>query len=233
MYNKEKLEKEITTNDYIYCDTCIAMSKGFEHFIDKFAGIFKKHKKKMIIIPDVYQELLYKAVFGDESEKHFASRAVDLINSNIEIFDVEDGSKLNKHTFADPKLLARLIENKANSSQMLITKDGDLSLDANRFNSFSSINGKPIKVCYVNKYGDMNRFGNGESQEPKQKVEYIEVEKIVEKPVIKYVKEKPSFMDAYAKPAGAAIATYVIINNRKKIYAFINNAICKAIEMVA
>lgn len=223
MYNNEKLEREITTNDYIYCDTCIAMSKGFESFVNKFGRIFKKHKKKIIIIADVYKELLSKAYIGNDSQKHFAEKAIEIINNNSDIFNVEIDNTTPCSAFADPKLLARLIENKAHSTQLLITRDNGLSIDAKRFNSLRSVDGKRIKVCYVNGEGDMNNFARCESFTNEQNIKYIEVEKIIEKPVVKIVKEKPSAIDTYVKPAVVAGFTYVVIYNRERIVNFVKN----------
>lgn len=237
MYNKEKFEREIVCNEKIYGDTNIAMSKGFSSFIENYKSLFRKHKKKIIIITDVYQELLDKSLFGNESEIQSASKGLEIINQNIDIFEIEDGKKISGKVFADPKLLARLIENEASYTQMLITRDGDLSVDAKRLNLLNSVNGKPIKVCYINKQGEINRFKRCEVPEPKQEIRYIEVERVVEKPIVKIVKEKPSELDTVVKPiligTAAGISSSLIISNRKKICQFINNVICKTIELVA
>lgn len=224
MLNRDELEKEIIRNDYIYCDTCIALSKGFELFVNKMGFLFKKHKKKIIIISDVYQELLNKAFIGDDEQKAMAYKAIEIINNNAEIFEIETDESINKSAFADPKLLARLIENKAQSTQMLITRDHGLSVDAKKFNNLNSINGKQIKVCYVNENGYMNEFNKYEESNDIQNVKYVEVEKIVEKPVIKVVTEKPSVIDSYVKPMFVAGITYLILDKKEVIIGFINKS---------
>lgn len=221
MYNKEELEKIIKINNLIYCDTNIAMSEGFEYFVKKFGHLFKRHKKKMIIIADVYQELLSKAFIGDDKQKRLAIKAVETINGNSEIFEVETKDKISRQAFADPKLLARLIENKANTTQLLITRDRGLSIDAKKFNSLNSVDGKQISVCYVNEYGNMKKFTRCEPSDNKPNVDYVTVEKVIEKPVIKVVKEKPSFMNTYIKPVCIAGITYVILDNKEVIAEFV------------
>ena len=225
MNKNEKFKNAILKYDLIYCDTCIAMHKEFENFVNRFGGIFKKHRKKITIIQEVYNELNKFASIGSDSQKYYATKAIELINSNSGIFEIENKKAANNLLMADSKLLSRLIDNMIGKSQMLLTNDGGLASDAKDFNSLYSVNGKPIGIYRINQYGEVSEFKNNNVQEPKQEIKYIE--KVVEKPVIKYVKEKSSPIDTLLKPALSIIGTYLVINNKDKLISLVNDFVHK------
>ena len=59
--------------------------------------------------------------------------------------------------FADSELLSRLTKGKIEFSQLLITNDKKLSVDAYSLNNLNSCFGEKISVCYISKNGLLHK----------------------------------------------------------------------------
>lgn len=63
--------------------------------------------------------------------------------------------------FADSELLSRITKDKSKHSQLLITNDKNLSVDAYKLNKLYSCKGKKIMVCFIDNLGQLNKGKTG------------------------------------------------------------------------
>lgn len=64
---------------------------------------------------------------------------------------------MNNKVFADKELLATIMNNRSSRSQMLITNDKNLAIDAYKINNLKSVNGGVVYVCYIDEEGELQK----------------------------------------------------------------------------
>lgn len=149
---------ELLRTDRIIIDTSVVMNESFGDFVDKVKLDFLQANKKMIIPREVCLEIA-KHLGSENHEKNEAAlRGITVMTNNQQIFDIENKNLIENEiakAFADADIIANLAKNRIHFSQMLITCDRKLSLDANKLNSLESCIGREVIVRHIGKYGDL------------------------------------------------------------------------------
>ena len=121
--------------------------------------------------------------------------------------------------FADSELLSRLTKEKTEFSQLLITNDKKLSVDAYSLNNLNSCLGKKISVCYISKNGLLQKgetnFGNQVINENNG----VELENSNEEQVVSQISE--GFKSKLLYSAGGIIIGVVLTKYIPKLMRFI------------
>ena len=141
-----------------YIDTSSIMNYvSFQKYIDKNKPKLISNKIKIIVCKEVYDELHKHIKQGDRKKRKSALKGLEIINQNIEIFELRGccENKNVKNSFADKSLLALMLDNRTNKSQMLITNDCDLAFDAYGLKNLKSVYGGAIFVKYIDKNGEL------------------------------------------------------------------------------
>ena len=98
-------------------------------------------------------------------EKQEKAKSVILLfknYSNLFIFEDKDLKQSEvSSAFADSELLSRITKDKSKHSQLLITNDKNLSVDAYKLNKLYSCKGKKIMVCFIDNLGQLNKGKTG------------------------------------------------------------------------
>ena len=224
MENTIYVEMLIDSTDKIYMDTSSLMNVPELKILINSISCKLKEAQKTITIPQaVFMELACHSVSDDKRKRDLAIAVIEILSEHKDIFSLES-EKISPDclikNFADAKLLAELTENKSAYRQLLITNDRNLSLDAFELNNLESCKGHKIKVCYLNKYGELHRCSCvSKSAEPEIKV--------VEKEVIKYVyKDNDSnlkktgqiFIPTLTFVLGYLAGNKKVISNFKKLF---------------
>ena len=227
MTNLEYVTALIKSNDRIYIDTSALMNVDeLELLANRIQDILVA-EEKMIIVPRVVcLELLRHFKGIDTRKKDLSVRVFDVLSRYESVFSVQDvetdGLDLMK-VFADAKLLAELTEHKSTCKQLLITNDRDLVHDAYDLNKLASCRGHAIKVCYLNRFGELHRCDCVREQ-PDESVENeprIEVREIVK---IQTVKEAPApepWFKKVALPATTLILGLVVGRYSSNVFSYI------------
>lgn len=148
----EYLRNELVRNENIYIDTSSLMNdEALDLFVTHCATIPEEERAKIIVLADVIFELRKHLNSPIILKSKQASHALEVINSRPEIFYLED-EVADSDKYADRTLLSVLTLYKR-SNQLLITNDRELSQDAFNLNGQKSNPGKLISVCYLTKYG--------------------------------------------------------------------------------
>ena len=216
MTNLEYVTALIKSNDRIYIDTSALMNvEELELLASKIQDILVA-EGKMIIVPRVVcLELLRHFEGSDTRKKDLSVRVFDVLSRYESVFSVQDvetdGLDLMK-VFADAKLLAELTENKSTCKQLLITNDRNLGHDAYDLNKLASCRGHAIKVCYLNRFGELHRCDCVKDQQDQSAPNEprVEVREVVK---IQTVKETPApepWFKKIALPATTLILGIVV-----------------------
>ena len=142
-----------------YIDTSVVMRPTrLVKFINKAKDTLLENNIRIIVTKPVIEELTKHSLSNDKDKKGLAINGLKILNDNKDLFLLEEGADedFNK-AFADKGLLARLMNNRSNKSQMLITNDRNLAIDANKINGMKSINGGFVYVCYLDKDGELQK----------------------------------------------------------------------------
>ena len=161
MQSKSYEEYLLGRSDLIIIDTSTMMNtEAMKQFIGRGAHLFKKYGAK-IIVPNAVLAELHKHRKSDNIDKRAkAEAALQMISEEGSIFSFDETfNQENNHPFADPELLAFLIVNRSNYSQLIITNDRSLGEDAVALNGQNSNRGNRIMACYVSKDGFLSRAG--------------------------------------------------------------------------
>ena len=154
--------KLFNNNEIIYIDTCSLMRYSvLDKILAEARPILLDKNKKIIVPKSVYLELLKHQICNDVNRQQLAEQAWDLLKKYNDVFVLEDtdASKQEMYqAFADADLISKMTVNKANYSQLLITNDKKLSMDALNINDLKSCRGKPIKVCSVSETVGLKEF---------------------------------------------------------------------------
>lgn len=142
-----------------YIDTSTIMNtKRLAKFIEKAKESLIANNIKIKVSKPVIEELTKHSLRNDETRKRLAIRGLQLISENKEIFEIEGlDEEMDKKVFADKELLATIMNNRSSRSQMLITNDKNLAIDAYKINNLKSVNGGVVYVCYIDEEGELQK----------------------------------------------------------------------------
>ncbi|MBQ6900772.1 MAG: hypothetical protein IJN72_08025 [Firmicutes bacterium] len=186
-YTNYLLEK----NDEIIIDTSSLMEVDFMSiFIDRAEDTLTYLGKKITVPASVQRELENHISGDNEEKKQKAIEVFRLMDNFYYLFNLDPkGIGEPEYIFADTDLLARLLLNKSDRTQLLIVNDRNLGKDAFHLNKQSSNYGKTIMVAFLNYNGYLCRCDC-----TKKVDETIEV---TEQPAIQYIeKERIVYVDA-------------------------------------
>lgn len=159
MSRLDYLEKEIGRNKYIYIDTSSIMNYvEFESFVENCENILLEHGKKIIIIGPVFAELTKHSHSYDRSKQDNAVKALALIQSHNNIFQIENGNPNEDKPLADSSFIGLLAKNKPFGPQLFISEDKKLDSDITNLNSLDSVKGSAIHVCKISRSGFLKSF---------------------------------------------------------------------------
>lgn len=211
MTNMEYVSSLIKDTDIIYIDTSALMNTDqLEIFINNIQNLLILESKKLVVQHEVWMELQRHVEGGDTEKKDIALKALEILCKYGEIFSITD-SKSDQYNFrkvfADSRLLAELTTNKAASKQLLITNDRELGHDAYNLNSLESCKGYTIKVCYLNRFGELHRCDCTKENKLHTDGPRVVIKEVV-KPVVK--KEPYSWITKAIVPSAAFLIGAVI-----------------------
>ena len=161
MTNLEYVTALVKSNDKIYIDTSALMNtEELELLAQNIQEILLAEEKHIIVPRAVCMELLRHLEGSDDRKRNIALKVFDIFCRYEKVFFIQnsDPGDVNfMRAFADAKLLAELTENKSSWKQLLITNDRKLGHDAYDLNNLESCKGHIIKVCYLNRFGELHR----------------------------------------------------------------------------
>lgn len=171
MKTQESVYVLLAENDIIYIDTCSLMqSENTESVIEEIRPYLLAVNKKILITAPVSHELMKHRIRKKEQTVHLVEKAYEIIEEYSDVFTLEDCESSKKEifaAFADPSLIARMTLSKDHSSQLLITNDKKLSVDALNINTLKSCKGKPVTVYSITDSGELEEFKLPVSEQPK------------------------------------------------------------------
>ena len=165
MTNREYVEDLLALNERIYIDTSSLMNDTeLGRFLVQYQDIFEALNKKIIVTREVCLEIV-RHLSSKNNEKQEKAKSVILLfknYSNLFIFEDKDLKQSEvSSAFADSELLSRITKDKSKHSQLLITNDKNLSVDAYKLNKLYSCKGKIIMVCFIDNLGQLNKGKTG------------------------------------------------------------------------
>lgn len=165
MTNREYVEDLLALNEKIYIDTSSLMNDTeLGRFLVQYQDIFGSLDKKIIVTREVCLEIV-RHLSSKNIEKQEKAKSVILLfknYSNLFIFEDKDLKQSEvSSAFADSELLSRITKDKSKHSQLLITNDKNLSVDAYKLNKLYSCKGKKIMVCFIDNLGQLNKGKTG------------------------------------------------------------------------
>lgn len=165
MTNREYVEDLLALNERIYIDTSSLMNDTeLGRFLVQYQDIFEALDKKIIVTREVCLEIV-RHLSSKNFEKQEKAKSVILLfknYSNLFIFEDKDLKQSEvSSAFADSELLSRITKDKSKHSQLLITNDKNLSVDAYKLNKLYSCKGKKIMVCFIDNLGQLNKGKTG------------------------------------------------------------------------
>lgn len=165
MTNREYVKDLLALNEKIYIDTSSLMNDTeLGRFLVQYQDIFEALNKKIIVTREVCLEIV-RHLSSKNIEKQEKAKSVILLfknYSNVFIFEDKDLKQSEvSSAFADSELLSRITKDKSKHSQLLITNDKNLSVDAYKLNKLYSCKGKKIMVCFIDNLGQLNKGKTG------------------------------------------------------------------------
>ena len=165
MTNREYVEDLLALNEKIYIDTSSLMNDTeLGRFLVQYHDIFEALNKKIIVTREVCLEIV-RHLSSKNIEKQEKAKSVILLfknYSNLFLFEDKDLKQSEvSSAFADSELLSRITKDKSKHSQLLITNDKNLSVDAYKLNKLYSCKGKKIMVCFIDNLGQLNKGKTG------------------------------------------------------------------------
>lgn len=165
MTNREYVEDLLALNEKIYIDTSSLMNDTeLGRFLVQYQDIFEALNKKIIVTREVCLEIVRHLSLKNIEKKEKAKSVILLFKnySNLFIFEDKDLKQSEvSSAFADSELLSRITKDKSKHSQLLITNDKNLSVDAYKLNKLYSCKGKKIMVCFIDNLGQLNKGKTG------------------------------------------------------------------------
>ena len=165
MTNREYVKDLLALNEKIYIDTSsLTNDTELGRFLVQYQDIFEALNKKIIVTREVCLEIV-RHLSSKNIEKQEKAKSVILLfknYSNLFIFEDKDLKQSEvSSAFADSELLSRITKDKSKHSQLLITNDKNLSVDAYKLNKLYSCKGKKIMVCFIDNLGQLNKGKTG------------------------------------------------------------------------
>ena len=152
-------------NEKIYIDTSSLMNDTeLGRFLVQYQDIFEALNKKIIVTREVCLEIVRHLSLKNIEKQEKAKSVILLFKnySNLFIFEDKDLKQSEvSSAFADSELLSRITKDKSKHSQLLITNDKNLSVDAYKLNKLYSCKGKKIMVCFIDNLGQLNKGKTG------------------------------------------------------------------------
>ena len=165
MTNREYVEDLLALNEKIYIDTSSLMNDTeLGRFLVQYQDIFEALNKKIIVTREVCLEIVRHLSLKNIEKQEKAKSVILLFKnySNLFIFEDKDLKQSEVGSaFADSELLSRITKDKSKHSQLLITNDKNLSVDAYKLNKLYSCKGKKIMVCFIDNLGQLNKGKTG------------------------------------------------------------------------
>lgn len=175
----------LSRNDRIYIDTSSVMTvQNFEKFINHYADMFISYQRQIIVPKTVCLELLRHANSANEDKKIKAKKAIQILLTYQELFILEgimEQGDTIEDGFADSELLSIITRDKMKFTQLLITNDKKLSVDAYQMNRLQSCYGQGIMVCFISDNGELHK---GKTTSEKEVSEPLSQTVAIESPVI-------------------------------------------------
>lgn len=170
MTNREYVEDLLALNEKIYIDTSSLMNDTeLGRFLVQYQDIFEDLNKKIIVTREVCLEIVRHLSLKNIEKQEKAKSVILLFKnySNLFIFEDKDLKQSEvSSAFADSELLSRITKDKSKHSQLLITNDKNLSVDAYKLNKLYSCKGKKIMVCFIDNLGQLNKGKTGFETNP-------------------------------------------------------------------
>lgn len=155
----------LALNEKIYIDTSSLMNDTeLGRFLVQYQDIFEALNKKIIVTREVCLEIVRHLSLKNIEKQEKAKSVILLFKnySNLFIFEDKDLKQSEvSSAFADSELLSRITKDKSKHSQLLITNDKNLSVDAYKLNKLYSCKGKKIMVCFIDNLGQLNKGKTG------------------------------------------------------------------------
>lgn len=165
--------KSVLTNYTVYIDTCAMLELGrLKLFINQIESDYTL-RKKVVILPNVVQELEEFAGRFNDKRRMAAIEALEILK-NSTVFVCNHQFERKKRPFADPRILTTLIQNKSKYPQAIITFDRALAIDCDDLNDLKCINGCDILVLCIDENGNLitpDYLINDENKESNVKAE--------------------------------------------------------------
>jgi predicted nucleic-acid-binding protein len=165
MTNREYVEDLLALNEKIYIDTSSLMNDTeLGRFLVQYQDIFEALNKKIIVTREVCLEIVRHLSLKNIEKQEKAKSVILLFKnySNLFIFEDKDLKQSEvSSAFADSELLSRITKDKSKHSQLLITNDKNLSVDAYKLTKLYSCKGKKIMVCFIDNLGQLNKGKTG------------------------------------------------------------------------
>lgn len=165
MTNREYVEDLLALNEKIYIDTSSLMNDTeLGRFLVQYQDIFEALNKKIIVTREVCLEIVRHLSLKNIEKQEKAKSVILLFKnySNLFIFEDKDLKQSEvSSAFADSELLSRITKDKSKHSQLLITNDKNLSVDAYKLNKLYSCKGKKIMVSFIDNLGQLNKGKTG------------------------------------------------------------------------
>ena len=165
MTNREYVEDLLALNEKIYIDTSSLMNDTeLGRFLVQYQDIFEALNKKIIVTREVCLEIVRHLSLKNIEKQEKAKSVILLFKnySNLFIFEDKDLKQSEvSSAFADSELLSRITKDKSKHSQLLITNDKNLSVDAYQLYKLYSCKGKKIMVCFIDNLGQLNKGKTG------------------------------------------------------------------------
>ena len=151
------VRKMLRVNNIIYIDTCSLMNPAIDKLIRNYKHLFIMYDRKITITHDVYCEL-GRLLSPDSDECNKAMHAIEILHNNPDLFNIEHEiitEEALEKAFGDYDIHQLIFENRREAHQLLITNDHNLSADVFKYNSFRSVKGESVWVCYINYNGEL------------------------------------------------------------------------------
>ena len=165
MTNREYVEDLLALNEKIYIDTSSLMNDTeLGRVLVQYQDIFEALNKKIIVTREVCLEIVRHLSLKNIEKQEKAKSVILLFKNYSNLFIFEDKDLIQSEVssaFADSELLSRITKDKSKHSQLLITNDKNLSVDAYKLNKLYSCKGKKIMVCFIDNLGQLNKGKTG------------------------------------------------------------------------
>lgn len=203
--SKGYLNYVISKSDVIFIDTSSLLQESSINFLEKLDAVLKQHKKTLILPYKVYEEL--QKHFKNEKDKNLSKKAKNIMLSlkhyqDNQLLEIYGDNTLDN--FADNVFQMQITRLRVHKTVLLITNDIKLGKDILLLNESQSVDGKPIFVQKVNRFGFLQKVvGDYENKgkptrTPKPKIDESQKFKLATK-IVMYNNEILGYHDAISE----------------------------------